>query len=275
MRPVWTTSRGSRREQVQRRLATVASGWVPTAASVEQELSGSAGEPAGPSAPGATTVSWDDAAPAAPSPRIDRTVLPSVVLVVVGALLGSAVLWLLAWPRGVAAGTPTGVPWSTGSPAPTATGSPGPTIPPTATDVVVVDVEGAVRRPGVFELPTGSRVVDAVDAAGGTLRRADTTPLNLARILTDGEQVLVPTRGGGGPVSVPTVPGAPTAPAQIDLNTATMEDLDALPGIGPVLAQRILDWRTANGGFTSVDQLQDVSGIGDATFADLAPLVRV
>lgn len=253
----------------------MASGWVPTAASVEQELSGTASAPADPSAPGAATVSWDDAAPAAPAPRIDRTVLPSVVLVVVGALLGSAVLWLLAWPRGVAAGTPTGVPWSTGSPAPTATGSPGPTIPPTATDVVVVDVEGAVRRPGVFELPTGSRVVDAVEAAGGTLRRADTTPLNLARILTDGEQVLVPTRGGGGPVSVPTVPGAPTAPAQIDLNTATMEDLDALPGIGPVLAQRILDWRTANGGFTSVDQLQDVSGIGDATFADLAPLVRV
>lgn len=208
--------------------------------------------------------------------RVERSVLPAAVFVAGGAILGAVLLWLLAWPRGIAVapGAPSGWPVSS-SPAmsssvavsPGATASPG---------IVVVDVAGEVRRPGVVELPAGSRVVDAIDAAGGTLPRADTTPLNLARVLADGEQVLVPRRGTA-VTEQPAVPsaGATSAAAQVDLNTATLEQLDALPGIGPVLAQRILDWRTANGGFTSVDQLQDVSGIGEATYADLAPLVRV
>lgn len=273
---MWTTSRGSRREQVQRRLAAVASGWVPTSESVQQELAGTdASRAVVPGTASTGSVAWDDAGPPPPARRIDRTILPSLVLVVVGAVLGAVVLWLLAWPRGVAAGAPTPITWQSGSTSASASASPGPAATTDGPAVVVVDVAGAVRHPGVFELPTGSRVVDAVDAAGGTLRRADTTPLNLARVLADGEQVLVPERGAAPGALAPTVPGATTAPAQVDLNNATLEQLDALPGIGPVLAQRILDWRTANGGFTSVDQLQDVSGIGDATYADLAPLVRV
>ena len=141
---------------------------------------------------------------------------------------------------------------------------------------MVVDVAGAVRRPGVVELPVGSRVVDALEAAGGMLPRGNSTTLNLARVLADGEQVLVPARGAAAvPGSPLAPPGGVVTPAQLDLNTATLEQLDTLPGIGPVLAQRILDWRTANGGFGSIDQLREVSGIGDATFAELEALVRV
>lgn len=285
--PVWVSSRESRRDQLQRRLTAVAGGWVPTARSVREELAALAPDDPAPESgcsgprsavtPPPVPDAWEDAGPAAAPRRVERSVLPAVLFVVAGAVLGAVVLWLLAWPRGVAVtpGAPGG--WPTSGPATAeaaatvaASGS------ATASSLVVVDVAGAVHRPGVFELPAGSRVIDALDAAGGPLPRADTTPLNLARLLADGEQVLVPRRGAS-PVgaATPPVPGSSTAPAQLDLNTATFEQLDGLPGIGPVLAQRILDWRTANGGFASIDQLQEVSGIGEATFADLAPLVRV
>ena len=149
--------------------------------------------------------------------------------------------------------------------------------------VVWVHVAGAVSRPGLVELAAGARVADAVEAAGGVTRVADPASVNLARPVVDGEQVVVARRGQ--PVALPAVtpsgsvavPGAGGAPvgAPVDLNTATMEQLDGLPGIGPVLAQRILDWRVANGRFTVVDELGEVSGIGDATLADLRPLVTV
>lgn len=143
--------------------------------------------------------------------------------------------------------------------------------------VVVVDVAGKVRRPGVVELPQGSRVADALRAAGGVRPGVDIGLLNLARPLTDGEQVVVGLAGAG---AEPPAPGASagkgsTAGSPVDLNTATVADLDGLPGVGPVLAQRIIDWRTANGPFTSVDQLHEVSGIGDRRFQDLKALVRV
>jgi competence protein ComEA len=267
----------------------VAAGWVPTPELVRQELADLAvgDEPRQPpsdeprprsaDAVGAQptpSVAWDDAASAPPPRRIDATVLPAVLLVTGGALVGALVLWLLAWPRGEAlpVTTPVVLPATSastsatdGAVAPSATASPG---------AVVVDVAGEVRKPGVLELPAGSRVVDALDAAGGALPRADTTPLNLARVLLDGEQVVVPTRGRLPGAAAPGVT-APASPAVIDLNAATIEQLDTLPGIGPVLAQRIVDWRTSNGGFSSADQLREVSGIGDATFADLEPLVRV
>ena len=134
---------------------------------------------------------------------------------------------------------------------------------------IVVDVGGRVRRPGLVTLPLGSRVADALRAAGGALRSRDLLALNLAAKVADGQLLLV-----GVPGAAPSSGGAASS-GPVDLNSATAEQLDALPGIGPVLAQHILDWRTAHGGFRSVDQLNDVSGIGDSTFADLAPLVTV
>lgn len=135
---------------------------------------------------------------------------------------------------------------------------------------IVVDVGGRVRRPGLVTLPLGSRVADALRAAGGALRRSDLVSLNLAAKVTDGQLLLV-----GVPGASVAAAGDGTSSGPVDLNSATADQLEALPGIGPVLAQHILDWRTAHGSFRSVDQLKDVSGIGDSTFADLAPLVTV
>ena len=147
---------------------------------------------------------------------------------------------------------------------------------------VVVHVVGAVHHPGLVRLPAGSRVVDAVRAAGGTTASARPASVNLARLLVDGEQLVVQRRGSAPLVAAPGPAGAvgsagatPAPSAPVDLNSATLEALDALPGIGPVLAQRILDWRTAHGRFSSVDELGEVSGIGEATLADLRPVVTV
>ncbi len=155
-------------------------------------------------------------------------------------------------------------------PAVEAVGVPLPGTSPTAATggEVVVAVAGKVGRPGLLRLPAGSRVDDAVRAAGGATPGADLTLLNLARRLVDGEQVLVGVPGAAaGPVS--------GAGGLLDLNAASASDLDALPGIGPVLAQRIVDWRTENGRFASVDQLREVTGIGEAKYADLEPKVTV
>ncbi len=146
---------------------------------------------------------------------------------------------------------------------------------------VTVHVAGSVAEPGVVTLAAGSRVDDALEAAGGTKGDADLASINLARPLVDGEQVYVPEPGeAGGGAAVPgggTVPGGGAAPAggKIDLNSADATTLETLPGVGPVLAQRIVDWRTEHGGFSSVDELGEVSGIGEKTFADLAPEVTV
>ncbi|MET9392178.1 ComEA family DNA-binding protein [Streptomyces sp. NPDC006624] len=147
-----------------------------------------------------------------------------------------------------------------------------------ATGEIVVDVSGKVRRPGIHRLPAGSRVADALSAAGGVKPGTDTDALNRARFLVDGEQVIV---GGPAPAAATgasssaggaVVGGAPAAP--VSLNTATAEQLDTLPGVGPVLAQHILDYRTQHGGFRSVDELREVNGIGDRRFADLRNLVQ-
>jgi competence protein ComEA len=136
---------------------------------------------------------------------------------------------------------------------------------------LVVDVAGRVRRPGLVTLPPGSRVADAIRAAGGVRPGTDLTSLNLARKLVDGEQILVGVAGA----AAPTSGGSPGPTNPINLNTATAAELDQLPGVGPVLAQRIIDWRTAHGSFTSVSQLRQVTGIGDSKYADLQSLVRV
>ncbi len=137
----------------------------------------------------------------------------------------------------------------------------------TATQLVV-DVAGAVARPGLYHLGAGTRIADAVAAAGGLSRKADATLVNLAAPLADGEQVLVPVRGaaasaGGGP--------SPTAP--VDLNTATADQLDALPGVGPATAEKIIAYRQAHGPFRAIDELEGVPGIGPSKLAQLKGLV--
>ncbi len=136
---------------------------------------------------------------------------------------------------------------------------------------LVIDVAGKVREPGIVTLPAGSRVHDAIDEAGGVRGKVDTTTLNLARVLTDGEQILVgvePVAAQAGGGAGPPAAGGSAGP-RISLGTATLEQLDTLPGIGPVTAQAILDHRAEHGPFTSVDDLLDVKGIGEATLADL------
>jgi competence protein ComEA len=149
---------------------------------------------------------------------------------------------------------------------------------PSSASVLVVDVAGKVRRPGIVELPPGSRVVDAIAAAGGARPGVSLTSLNLARLLVDGEQILVgvdvPAMGGAGPMAG-AQSTADGAISPVNLNTATAEQLDTLPDVGPVTAQAILQWRLDNGPFSSVDDLLDVSGIGEATMADLRPYVYV
>ncbi|WNM35066.1 helix-hairpin-helix domain-containing protein [Streptomyces sp. Li-HN-5-11] len=148
---------------------------------------------------------------------------------------------------------------------------------------IVVDVVGKVRHPGIHRLPAGSRVVDALAAAGGVRPGTSTDGLNRARFLVDGEQVVV---GGAAPAPDPasggttggvtttggSTTGAPSAP--VSLNSATAEQLETLPGVGPVLARHILDYRTQHGGFRSVDELRQVNGIGARRFADLRSMVR-
>ncbi|MEW2166115.1 ComEA family DNA-binding protein [Streptomyces sp. NPDC007084] len=156
---------------------------------------------------------------------------------------------------------------------------------------VVVDVGGKVRDPGLQRLPAGSRVEDALRAAGGVRPGTDTDGLNRARLLVDGEQIVVgasaPPEGAGAGgaafagagsagAGAGVVGGAAGvgASAPVSLNTATVDQLDTLPGVGPVLARHIIDYRTAHGGFRSVDELREVNGIGDRRFSDLRDLVR-
>ena len=144
----------------------------------------------------------------------------------------------------------------------------GPAAAAGASGPVVVHVVGAVRHPGVYRLPAGSRTRDAVRRAGGALRRADLTAVNLATRLADGEQVRVPLRAAAVPIAAgAATQGAP--PAVVHVNSASAEQLDALDGIGPALAQRIVEYRDAHGGFGSIDQLDEVSGIGPVRLESL------
>jgi competence protein ComEA len=213
-----------------------------------------------------------------------------VLLVAVALVLGLRVAWARssAKPQPVAAAahaTPGGLVART---VPAAFASTGTVALPTAAGVLLVHVVGQVRRPGVVRLPPGSRVLDAVQAAGGATSSADLNHLNLARPAADGEQILVPKpgesipvggvpgAGGGVPGSaVQGSPGGGSAGGLVDLNTADATALDSLPGVGPVIAQRILDWRTQHGRFSSVDELGEVSGIGDKLLAQIGPKVRV
>jgi competence protein ComEA len=148
--------------------------------------------------------------------------------------------------------------------------------PAAAAGSVTVDVAGKVRRPGITVLDAGSRVVDAVKAAGGARRGVDLSSLNLARVLVDGEQIVV---GGQAPVTsgLPAAPGgsAPVPGQLVNLNLASAVELEALPEVGPVTAAAIVSWRETNGAFSSVDELLEIDGIGEATLAQIAPYATV
>ena len=203
----------------------------------------------------------------------------AVVAVVAALAVGLAAWWAVRdqaepVPISPAASDPTPLTSLTPEGPDTSGADAGATDPTDATGDLVVDVAGKVRRPGIAVLPAGSRVVDALEAAGGARRGVDLTALNLARPVVDGEQILVgvePAAGVAGTLgSTP-----PTGEALVNLNTADAAALDTLPGVGPVTAEAILSWREDNGGFTSVDELLEVDGIGEATLADLAPLVTL
>ncbi len=149
---------------------------------------------------------------------------------------------------------------------------------------ILVHVAGAVRRPGIYRVPAGSRVATAVRRAGGLTRRADLTAFNLATAVRDAQQVIVPKRGEAtaagagaaqGTATATAAPGAPPAPGQpISLSTATPEQLDSLEGIGPKLAQAIIGYRTQHKGFKSIEELREVDGIGEKRFATLSKAVK-
>jgi competence protein ComEA len=191
----------------------------------------------------------------------------AVAVLAVAAVLAAGAVWARAAPR-------------PGAPA----GDPGAAVAQTlpradqgaaAAGRVAVHVAGRVRRPGLVRLAAGSRVLDAVRAAGGTTPGADLDAVNLARKLVDGEQVRIPARGQAAPAAAAAAGGpAGQAAGPLDLNTATAEQLDTLPGVGEVTAGRIVAYRTAHP-FTSVDELLDVPGIGQRRFEQLKDLVTV
>lgn len=237
---------------------------------------GAGREPDGRSAAG---ESWLARVGAAARPGFERRHLLAVVAVGVLVTVVTAVLWWGGQPQTVPipvahAGE------SSASSAPTASATPTPS--PTAPTVIVVHVAGAVQRPGIVKLPDGARVADAIEAAGGLRSDANPADLNLAAVLSDGAQVLIGTskapagevRGGG----VAQQDGSATASPlgrKLNLNKATQAELEGLPGIGPVTAKAIIDWRTRSGGFTRVEELQEIEGIGPKTYAKLAELVEV
>lgn len=160
------------------------------------------------------------------------------------------------------------------------------TLQPAPTDApIAVHVIGAVPRPGLYEFPKGARIQDAIEAAGGLLTTANADTLNLAALLEDGQQLDIPYKAGliEAPLAVPVLPSSDATPTvtanpEIDLiniNTATLEELDRLPGIGPTTAQKIIDYRETNGPFAAIEDIMNVSGIGPATFEDIKKLITV
>jgi len=185
--------------------------------------------------------------------------MDAAIGVLVGVVLAGIALWVASPPRGH--------PITLEPPPPTPTPAP-----------LVVDVAGAVLRPGVYSLPRGSRVNDAVRAAGGFSPDADPDAVNLAAFLADGMRIYVPRRGAPTSSAMPLISTAAsdsTPSAQLDINSATVEDLEALPGIGPTLAKRIVEYRAEHGPFHDLDELVNVKGIGSSLLAKLKPYLTV
>ncbi len=201
---------------------------------------------------------------------------PAAVLAVLAAAAVAAGVVVLRPSRPVTLALPSAVP-APGEP--TGSGASTTTAADRAGEEVVVDVAGAVARPGLVRLRSGARVFDAVSAAGGTTPDAEVASLNQARVVADGEQVRVP-RAGEPPLPTPgpsgtSGPAAAGRTAPVDLNRATPDELDTLPGVGPATAAAIITWRNENGGFRRIDDLLEVPGIGPARLERLRPLVRV
>ena len=230
-----------------------------------------------------------------PPRRFTRWHLGVVAVVLLVGLVWGGWSWVQARPEAVAA--PPAVE-TTGAPAPSTPAGTGPdgSAPPSASTPaagLVVHVLGAVKHPGLVRLPAGARVQDAIKVAGGLKSDADPDELNLAQPLDDGVQVVVGTRshpegevrssggsgggggGGGGGAGGGGGSTAGSGGATVDLNRASVDQLDTLPGVGPVTAQKIVDWREQHGRFTKADELQEVDGIGPKTYARIAPHVRV
>lgn len=224
---------------VTRRLARIADAWTPL--------------PPGPAEPPAARTGGRSLIT-----RFDPRAVRALLVIVAAAVLVAGWMWWQGRPRDVVLAPQSvaeGSPIDDSSMSPIAIGA----------GEVIVHVAGDVREPGVFTLPAGSRVGDAITAAGGTTKARAADSVNLARQLVDGEQILVgaaATASGGGDQGV-------------SLNSADAAAFEALPGVGPVLASRIVDWRTANGPFRSIDELGEVSGIGEALLEQLRPLVRM
>ena len=186
------------------------------------------------------------------------------LIVVLVALLGGAGLWYarsLPKPVTIAEEAPGAGAASASSPSPVPS--------------LIVDVAGAVRRPGVYEFGEGDRVIDAIERAGGPLAKADLSLLNLAAPLTDGTQILVPKTGPPGTTPAAGGAGSGAAGGLLNVNTASATDLETLSGIGEVLAATIVEYRDQNGPFASVDDLEDVSGIGPATLDEIRDQITV
>jgi len=203
--------------------------------------------------------------------QLSRGELAGLAIVVVATLLGAGLWYMRSLPRPVDIAAPADAASPVVSPISGATGAPVSAAP------IIVDVAGWVRQPGVYEFASGDRVIDAIDRAGGPRKGADLTTLNLAAPLTDGTQIVVPKPGsttGGEPGSSGTgsTSGGTTL---ININSAGETELEGLPGVGPVTAAAIIDYRTQNGPFATVDDLIDVTGIGPSTLEQIRPFATV
>ncbi len=265
--------------------ATPRRGWVPerigrsnvsveTPEEAPSSPSPAVGRHRGDAAP-SSQVRWDPGRPAA---------LALCLVAVLAALLAAGIMW---WSRPQpSSADQTGLEPMAAASAPVADGristnsstgqgnsADNDTAPTTGStqDQLVVSAIGQVHRPGLVTVAGGARVADAITAAGGALPEADLSTVNLARLVVDGEQIAVGMPGS----SLPGDTDPSSSGGLVDLNTATLAELETLPGIGPVLAQRILDFRESNGGFTAVEQLREVSGIGPTVYEDIVDLVTV
>ncbi len=255
----------------------------PTAAWPVAPMAPSPAEP--PPEPAAhRATSWLDRLPVRLDPGWRGAVVIGMAVLVAAVVTGG---WVLSTrPRAIAVTHSTAEPaavasarsaaTSGGPLRPAATSNSAAAAPTSAAAMLVVDVAGKVRHPGLYRLPVGSRIDDALRAAGGVLPGVDPIRVNLAAKLTDGQQIAVGIPGAApAPVGSDASQGTPALTAPVDLNSATLDQLESLPGVGPVLGQHIIDWRVAHGRFATIDQLRDVSGIGDVKFASLRSRVAV